>query len=864
MHTLSAHAAVPRTWEELLTLQEEREASATAAGAARFRADLDRAVEQGQASTTGAAHKLLAHSLDSLTAALQDALDHPRVNNARIPKGSPSTTLDRRRKQSKPTAPKYHHWVEMAGPDVTAYLALKVLLDELAGGQAIPPATLADTIVGYLLDELRYRRIKALAPSQFRYHMASVRGRSDRRHHARLAEKLIESERIDCSDLALSQKDRVTAGFGILDVALESLGWFDFSREPVKGKRRLRVVIRLRKEILDSLAVHNDALALLRPLHTPMVVPPLPWSPGIRGGYRFAIRDRHPLVTGASRENQRRIALAQMPSVYAAINAIQETPWRINTALLGVVKEILALGGGFAGLPCSSDTPLPQRPTTPSSPEDADQQWRRNTADIHRANALRLAEWRKVLDTLAVAEPLASVDAFYFPHHLDFRGRVYPTAAHLSPQGSDLSRALLRFADAKLLDENSARWLALHGASLLGRSVDGRRVSEMTLDERIALIEADTDLIRQAAKDPVGIPGYWMRADKPLSFLAFCIEWAGWLDAREAGEEYHSSLPCHMDGSCNGLQHFSALFSDEVGGREVNLTPSSRPHDIYQTVAVHVRESLASRAAQEPLVATWRVLDQKLSLIDRKLTKRPTMTFGYGAKQFGFAQALRDDLWNREDSAAIASAFIREGQEPWEAISHASTCMAGLIWNAIESTVVAAFDGMAWMQAVARRIAGSGKEVEWVVPTGFPIRQAYREMKTAQVQTILHGRTYNFRILDNAQSVDRRKQAAGLAPNVIHSLDAAALTMTVAAAIEEGLDAFAMVHDSYGTHAADCPKLARILREQFVRLYTENDIADSLFQQWRAQCDKPAQCPPPPAKGTLDLTQVLHSPYFFC
>jgi DNA-directed RNA polymerase len=45
---------------------------------------------------------------------------------------------------------------------------------------------------------------------------------------------------------------------------------------------------------------------------------------------------------------------------------------------------------------------------------------------------------------------------------------------------------------------------------------------------------------------------------------------------------YVSHLPVHMDGSCNGLQHYAALGRDEAGGRAVNLLPSNTPQDVYK------------------------------------------------------------------------------------------------------------------------------------------------------------------------------------------------------------------------------------------------------------------------------------------
>lgn len=85
---------------------------------------------------------------------------------------------------------------------------------------------------------------------------------------------------------------------------------------------------------------------------------------------------------------------------------------------------------------------------------------------------------------------------------------------------------------------------------------------------------------------------------------------------------------------------------------------------------------------------------------------------------------------------------------------------------------------------------------------------------------------------------------------------------------------FAGVHDSFWTHARDVAQMNQILREEFVRMHHE-DLLAKLYHEllhrhfsprdlaW-AERGKPG--PPlrlPPARGTLDLTCVLDSPYFF-
>lgn len=47
---------------------------------------------------------------------------------------------------------------------------------------------------------------------------------------------------------------------------------------------------------------------------------------------------------------------------------------------------------------------------------------------------------------LALADIYKDYERIYFPHNLDFRGRVYPLPL-LNPQGTDFCKSLLEFAD---------------------------------------------------------------------------------------------------------------------------------------------------------------------------------------------------------------------------------------------------------------------------------------------------------------------------------------------------------------------------------------------------------------------------------
>ena len=50
----------------------------------------------------------------------------------------------------------------------------------------------------------------------------------------------------------------------------------------------------------------------------------------------------------------------------------------------------------------------------------------------------------------------------YFPYNMDFRGRTYPIPPNLNILGSDFSRGVLVFDEARPLGENGLYWLKVH------------------------------------------------------------------------------------------------------------------------------------------------------------------------------------------------------------------------------------------------------------------------------------------------------------------------------------------------------------------------------------------------------------------
>ena len=82
-------------------------------------------------------------------------------------------------------------------------------------------------------------------------------------------------------------------------------------------------------------------------------------------------------------------------------------------------------------------------------------------------------------------------------------------------------------------------------------------------------------------------------------------------------------------------------------------------------------------------------------------------------------------------------------------------------------------------------------------------------------------------------------------------MDAAHMMLTINRLEAEGVHHFAMVHDSFGVHAADADLLNRVLREEFVRIYSEPVLQKFLDEQ--RQAHPGVDLPEPPESGNLDI-----------
>jgi DNA-directed RNA polymerase len=166
---------------------------------------------------------------------------------------------------------------------------------------------------------------------------------------------------------------------------------------------------------------------------------------------------------------------------------------------------------------------------------------------------------------------------------------------------------------------------------------------------------------------------------------------------------------------------------------------------------------------------------------------------------------------------------------------------------------------MKWLREVADIIAKANRGMMWIPPVGFVVLHENRVPKGVRLATADH--TILVHQQDDKRKIDMRKRVDGIVAHLVHSMDAAHMMRTIIRLYAEGIRHFAMVHDSYGVHACDVDLLNRVLREEFVGIYSEPVLQHFLDQQRKAHPG--ISLPDPPQTGDLDIQQVLSSPYFF-
>lgn len=842
--------------------QIDRESRLLFEGVEKFQQQYHKAVKEGEAGETLAGRWLIAKCIPKVSAQLETAIKDVVENSAR--KRSRAGIL-----------------LSPLLPEVLAFITIRALVD----------ATVADTpertkvawkIGAAVEEELNFAFMMDTKPHITRYWTQRAGESGNPQTYEACMRKLRDIFK-GCEDgfTELSNEDKVSCGIFCIEHAKAAVDIISEVSRYNKGKRQTILVIN--DNLLEQVLEFNARVESLFPKYQPMTVPPKPWTGAFRGGFIGEQGKRTRLVRRVSRMYLEDLDnhVGELSGVLDAVNAVQATPWRINKKVLDVLRAARKSRAGGFKLPTKGRLLWPIKPEDYDSNPKARQEYafavsKRNDADAsNRGNYIALEY------LMATCEEFKDEPAIYFPHNMDWRGRIYPITSYLSPQGNAYSRALLEFANGVPVGRDANLWLSLHGTACWG-------YDKVTIEERMEWVERHSRKIVEVTRYPLEF-GWWEQAEDPWGFLAFCYEWAGFC---MEGRAYVSHLPIAMDGSCNGLQNFAAMLRHTPTAQAVNLAPADKPNDIYAQVARIVEGDVERLADADPrdadelhedikrltsevlegktekekedsgvppeITGLWDILAAKWlkGQVSRNLVKRPVMTYPYAVSEYGVRKQL----------AKVIKEMVRDGKldVPYEHASKIAFMLKGPVFSAVRSEVWAAARAMDWLKEVVAVLGKTKLPVMWKSPIGFPVVQEYKKKKTKKISCQVGNIQVRANVADYTDEIDCRAQASAIAPNFVHSCDAAHLQLTVLNCLKLGILDFHMIHDSYGTHAGNATALATTLRRTFVDMYDGDvlaDFANGIKSYMPKDCD--VELPEPPRLGDFDLSLVLSSRYFF-
>ena len=636
-----------------------------------------------------------------------------------------------------------------------------------------------------------------------------------------------------------SLRDKLNMGLNMVELLRLNTGIIEYIYILEGKKKRQTRYVSATPELLQWIENYNNDRELLEPFWLPTVDVPKDWKNVWDGGYDLTniYLPKIPFIKTNNMEYLRNIP-QNLDEPMEAVNLIQQTPWQINKKVFDVMSWCWDNNLNVGDIPNRKDESFPPIPTDIKTNEESNREWRRQAAKIYNINLSTKSRRLLIAKTLHLAEKFKE-ERFFYPSHCDFRGRIYNIPSFLNIQGNDPSRALLEFnRPMKVKTKEEARWLAIHGANTFGND-------KVTLDEREQWAYNYSKIAQKIADNPT-VHTEWFEVDKPWQFLAWCFEWAEWTRTGKL----NTHLPVSMDATNNGLQILSMLMRDEKGAYDTNVAETSIPQDIYGVVSDKVKDKLKKDAQLGDNIAkAW--LDFG---IDRKLAKRPTMVYPYGGT-FYSCRAYVDE-WYQDTirKSKITNPFSEDLRY------RVTGYLAKLVWNSINEVLDKPTQCMNWLKKVSEICTENNLNIEWTTPTGFHVLQDYKTFSHQDVKTKLSGKATWVHFRGQTDRLCKRAQRNGISPNFVHSLDASLLTKSVIAANKEGIYDFAMIHDSFGTHTNNCEKFAKILREQTFLLFSVDLLGDFRRKLLRHE---EIQLPELPDYGNFDVTEVLHSKYFF-
>ncbi len=626
------------------------------------------------------------------------------------------------------------------------------------------------------------------------------------------------------------------------------------------GQIKKYTVVTLRNEFTKNFEEFHAFYQYYKWLYYPMLAPPIPHqypcsSPDQYGG-SLNIEYRKSSIHNARAGSYHRNNSQHSQASVETLNNLQQTEWAVNKRVLECLENLYKTNNGYCNLPpYELDDFVFSEPFPEEGTREAMAQWKQKRSECW-------GEWEKSKQKrmqmemrLLIARDLKDF-VFWHAYSADFRGRAYTQSTLLSPQSGDFDAGLIQFSVPVDVTEKGLYWIKVNVANLWDQD-------KLSFDDRVKWTESNLEMLRKVAENPEETVSIWedKKKKKNVSFRRL----AATIDLFHAINDKKSYVPCHLDGTCNGIQHWVAAMLDETLAKYVNVCDTDLPGDMYKFIAnMSTRKMQQEREENDYFdlfLTHWQETEDD-ECMPRSLPKRPVMCDPYGVTYYSARQYIRSEGhldWCRD--------MLEPRGLSWQGAIVECT---SVIWESLQEALVKPNLAKEYIKQCVEVCYNNEdkkkKPLEWVAPNGFKVRQYYTE-HVEYITDIALLLKNDVRIRHTAEmwqftdDMDPRKMTTAIPPNWVHSIDAAHMSMVVNFLARNGCSRFSMIHDSFGVPCNFIPMLVETVRIMFYEIHKENQLR-KFKQSVENFVEHPI--PEPPERGGLDPEEILRSTYLFC
>ena len=423
-------------------------------------------------------------------------------------------------------------------------------------------------------------------------------------------------------------------------------------------------------------------------------------------------------------------------------------------------------------------------------------------------------------EILNLAHIFRNSPELFIPVRLDYRGRLYCNVEYLHYQSVELAKSLLQFSKGDIVyinDEVSIKYLKIFGANCYGNRLD-----KMSFNDRIDWIDKNQKNILNFSNGKL-----ISKADNKLLFIAFCFEYNKYLDAINNNQDkFITHLPIQLDASCNGFQHLSLLLEDTTLAKQVNLSESTWnniPDDFYTFLSLKIKDHLKLELINNKcLESEKRDSYNRLIELDfknhRNLVKKTIMTIPYNSTKYANILDMKEEFNLVKKNGESLFIYKNNNKIILKNIDFQVIC------NTLYLCLYRDFPKLEILLNYFKNIATIsnklGINIPWNLPTGLNVKQKFYGTKKIKFKPFIYSKDLlNLNIIDK-NTINPRKQIRSLMPNLVHSLDAASLSLLIHNFFKEDQhNNFYSIHDCFAVTCNKVNIIYELLKLSYYHIY---------------------------------------------